>query len=130
MNFQPIIDNLPMLIAALGFLLWAAARLVESKAKSDPAVDKWDLWAPRIKWASDHYSEAIDWLVSSGVLKLKGAEKLAELNRLVAAFEAAIVSGDYLKAINSVVGFWVDAKNKAIAANPSMPELTENTPAL
>lgn len=30
MNFQPLIDNLPMILAALGLLLWAAARFTEA----------------------------------------------------------------------------------------------------
>ncbi|MBU1108617.1 MAG: hypothetical protein KKB51_18215 [Candidatus Riflebacteria bacterium] len=129
MNFQPLIDNLPYILAAIGVIIWAASKFVTSRAVANPAVDAWDTWAPRIQWASDHYSEAIDWLVEAKVLKLVGSEKMAYLNELTADFKKAIEAGDYLEAINSVIGFYKDAKGKAVAANPSTPELTENTPA-
>ena len=130
MNLQPIIDNLPMIIAAFGLLLWAAARLTEAKAKANPQVDKWDDLAPKLQWASHMYSQAIDWLCDSGKLKFKGQEKLAELNRLTKAFEDAWFNGNYRDAINAVIGFYTDAKAKALLANPtSQPGLTADTPA-
>ena len=127
MNLQPLIDNLPMILAALGLLLWAAARLVEAKAKANPAMDAWDKWAPRLQWASQLYSQALDWLVDSGTIKLNGKEKLAELNRLLKEFQTQVDSGDYKGAIAAVVGYYVDAKGKAnISANPS---ISRDTPA-
>jgi thiaminase len=120
MNLQPLIDNLPMILAAFGLLLWAAARFTEARAKANPAHDRWDDWAPKITWASQMYSQAIDWLCSAGVLKLTGEQKLKKLNELVKAFQKAIETGEYQSAINSVVGFYVDAKGKAISANPSI----------
>ena len=128
MNLQPLIDNLPMILAALGLLLWAAARLVEAKAKANPTVDAWDKWAPRLQWASQLYSQALDWLVDSGSIKLNGKEKLAELNRLLKEFQTQIDNGDYKGAIAAVVGYYVDAKGKAgtISANPL---ITRDTPA-
>ena len=129
MNLQPLIDNLPTILAGLGLLLWAASRFVESKAKANPAIDKWDIWAPRIKWASGLYSQAIDWLCSAGVLNLTGEQKLKKLNELVEQFESAIETGDYKAAINQVIGFWLDAQGKAakVSANPS---IGPDTPAM
>ena len=112
MNFQPLIDNFPMILAALGLLLWAASRFVDSRAKANPAIDKWDELAPKLQWASRMYSQAIDWLSNSGNLKFKGQEKLNELNRLTGEFEKAIVAGDYREAINAVWGYYIDAQTK------------------
>jgi hypothetical protein len=47
-------------------------------------------------------------------------------------FEEAVSNGKYREAINSVIGFYVDAKAKKlekISANPSTEALTANTPA-
>lgn len=130
MNLQPLIDNLPMTLAAFGLLLWAAARFTEAKAKTNPALDKWDELLPKMQWASIMYSQAIDWLCDAGKLKFRGQEKLAELNRLTKTFEDAYTSGNYRAAINAVVGFYVDAKAKALLANPQLsPGLTADTPA-
>lgn len=130
MNLQPLIDNLPMILAALGLLLWAAARFTEAKAKANPAIDRWDELAPKLQWASRLYSQAIDWLCDSGKLKFKGQAKLDELNRLTKAFEEAWLTGNYRDAINAVIGFYTDAKAKAILANPTLqPGLTADTPA-
>ena len=130
MNLQPLIDNIHLIIAAFGLLLWAASQLVSKKAAADPKQDKWDELAPKLQWASHLYSQAIDWLCDSGHLKFKGQDKLNELNRLTKAFEDAWLTGNYRDAINAVIGFYVDAKAKAILANPTLqPGLTADTPA-
>ena len=120
MNYQPLIDNLPMILVALGFLLWATARFFEARAKANPEIDKWDEWAPKIQWASSMYGQALDWLCDANVLKLKGKEKLKELRRLVDEFEKAIESGNYKDAISAVWGYYIDAKAKLnkVSANP------------
>ena len=112
MNFQPLIDNAPYILIGLGFLLWALARLGEAKAKANPAIDKWDEWQPRLSWAAHLYSQALDWLCDTGNLQLTGQAKLAELNRLVRAFEGMVANGEYLEAVNGVIGYWTAAKGK------------------
>lgn len=119
MNFQPIIDNLPLVFMALGFLLWGAARFVESKAKSNPAHDKWDDAAPWLTWASDRYSEAIDWLCEAKAISFKGKEKLVLLNKLTNDFQKNILAGNYVDAIASVTGYWRDARNKLLKVIPA-----------
>lgn len=129
MNFQPIVDNLPFVLIAFGFVLWAGARFVESKAKSNPAHDKWDDAAPWLTWASDRYSEAIDWLVDAKAIQFKGKEKLELLNKLVAGFQKNILAGNYVDAISAVVGYWRDARNKILkAALPA--QVTNENPSL
>jgi len=125
MNFQPIVDNLPFVLIAFGFVLWAAARFVESKAKSNPAHDKYDDIAPWITWASDRYSEAIDWLVDAKAINFKGKDKLELLNRLVQDFQKNIAAGNYVDAISAVVGYWRDARNKILKVIP-VPISNEN----
>jgi hypothetical protein len=110
---KKIIDQLPFIIIALAFLLWAAALFVEKKAKSDPAVNAWDEWAPKLTWASRLYSQAIDWLADTKNLNLgPNQTKLGELNRLVKEFEGKVATGKYLEAIADVVGYWTAAKGK------------------
>lgn len=118
-------DKAPFILMALGFALWAAARFVESKASANPESDNWDKWAPKIKWASNLYSQAIDWLADTNNLKLgQGQTKLGELNRLVKLFEDKVQQGKYIEAITEVTGFWMAAKNKLLVIPPSVVPLT------
>lgn len=112
MNLQPMIDNLPMILAALGFVLWAWAQLTAAKAKANPAKDAWDDRADRAAWASRMYSQAIDWLVEAGAQKWSGAQKLSELNARVKGFEEQWLAGNYIEALTNLSGFYQDAKAK------------------
>ena len=123
MNFQPLIDNLPMILVGIGLLLWGWARLTEAKAKSNPENDWWDKQAPRAVWANQMYSQAIDWLCDAGIVKWGGQEKLKQLKAKVAEFEKQVESGDYLAAVAEVVGFVQDAKSKAGRAGKRVPTL-------
>ncbi len=125
MTLQPVIDNLPMVLVSFGFVLWAAARLLDAYAKKDPAVNEWDSRAAMLHTISDKYSQAIEWLVVAGAQKWTGAEKLEELNRRVKAFEEKYSQGKYLEAIAEASGFFQSAKAKiekmAGAALPFVP---------
>lgn len=112
MNFQPLIDNLPMILVSIAFLLWAAARFVEAKAKSNPSQDGWDTWAPRLSMASKMYSQAIEWMVQAGAEKWTGAEKLAQLNTRLKGFEEQIEQGNYREALANLTGFYQAAAAK------------------
>ena len=112
MNFQPLIDNAPWTLASVGLVIWSLARLIEAKAKANPAQDAWDDWAPRASWASQRYSQAIEWLVQSGHEKWSGAEKLEQLNARVKGFEEQWAAGNYLEAITNLSGFYQAAKSK------------------
>jgi len=118
-----------MILAGLGFLLWAAARFVEAKAKANPKHDRWDDAAPKLVWASKLYSEAIDWLADAGYIKWSGQEKLKKLNEFVAKFEKQVAAGNYLQAVSELIGFCQDAKNKAIKKGvyvPFSPSITQS----
>ncbi len=128
MNFQPVIDNLPMILAAIALLLWAAARFVEAKAKADPARDKWDEYAPKVQWAARLYSQAIDWLATAGILDARKGEKLEMLNRLVREFEKQWDTGNRMEAINTVVGYYVAARGKAAPFVQPVPQPRNTTP--
>lgn len=121
---QSLVDKLPLILMSLGFVLWALSRVIEAKAKSDPTMDKWDMWSEKLTWASRLYSQAIDWLSDTNNLQLgPGQTKLSELNRLVKIFEEKVAAGRYLEAINDVVGFWTSAKSKlpSILADVKIP---------
>ena len=132
MNFQPVIDNLPMTLAALGALLWGASRFVEAMARRNPATDEWDRRAEILHRVSAQYAEALDWLVVAGAKKWSGAEKLAELNARVKGFEAQWVQGNYVEALANLSGFYQDAKAKvekvagATLPFPPRPSLLTN----
>lgn len=112
-----IIESAPIILVALGFVLWAASRFVEAKAKANPVHDKWNDLSPALTWASSMYSQAIDWLCEAKVINYHGKEKLKLLNSLVNTFKRNVEAGNYTDAITEVVGYWRDAKNK-IASLP------------
>lgn len=112
MNFQPVIDNLPWILASLGLILWGAARMIEAWAKRNPAIDEWDRRADLLHRVSSQYAEALDWLVVAGAKKYSGAEKLAELNARVKGFETQWEQGNYIEALANLSGFYQDAKAK------------------
>ena len=120
---QTFIDNLPtyalslgFFALAIGFVLWAAAKLVTAYAQKDPAVNEWDTRAAKLRWASDTYSQAVEWLVATGAKKWTGAEKLAEVEERVKEFEILIDKGEYVKAIAAISGYWRSAASKLEAA--------------
>ena len=122
MNLDNLVSQLPMILASLALFLWALARVIEAKAKANPAQDAWDTWAPRAQWVSQRYSEAIEWMVASGVTKWTGAEKLAELNRRVREFEQLWEAGKHIEALTTLTGFCVSAKAKIEgAAKATLP---------
>jgi hypothetical protein len=130
MNIDKIVDQLPLIFASLGILLWAWAKLTEAKAKSNPAEDWWDKQAPRAVWAQRLYAQAIDWLVEAGAAKWAGADKLAELNKRAKAFEDKVQAGDYISAVGDVIGAWQDAKEKAFKAGKLGPFLPTPGPSI
>lgn len=132
MDWNMLLEKMPYILAGIGFVLWAAAQFIKSKAESNPKKDFWDKYAPTFHWASDAYSQALDWLCDAGFLKLKGQEKLNKLNELMQDFTKQFEAGNWREAINAVIGFWRDAKGKAVAANPStdLPEDLKDSPAV
>lgn len=112
MNLQPLIDNLPMILASLALLLWAASRVLEVYAKKNPAIDEWDKRAEVLHRVSAQYAQALEWLVQAGAQKWTGAEKLAELNKRVKEFEADWAAGNYLEALSKATGFYQSAMSK------------------
>ncbi|MBF0501496.1 MAG: hypothetical protein HQM09_15255 [Candidatus Riflebacteria bacterium] len=116
MNFQPIIDQLPMILVALGFLFWAVSKAMDTYAQKNPAIDKWDARAATMHTISARYAQAIEWLVSSGFCKWTGAQKLEELTKRVREFEALWDKGSYIEAISGLSGFYQSALSKIQAA--------------
>lgn len=112
MNLQPLIDNLPMILASLALLLWALSRVLEAYAKKNPVLDEWDRRAEILHRVSAQYAQALEWLVQAGAQKWSGAEKLAELNKRVREFEADWTAGNYLEALSKATGFYQAAMSK------------------
>lgn len=111
-NLQPLIDNLPMILVSLGFLLWGAAKALTAYANRDNTLDAWDTRAAMLGNVSARYAQAIEWLVSSGYCKWSGAQKLEQLNKMVSEFEKLVDQGEYVKAIASLSGFYQSAMSK------------------
>lgn len=110
---KAFVDQLPLILVGLGFVVWALARFVEAKAKANPEKDGWDEAAPKLTWAAKLISQAIDWLADTNNLKLgPNQTKLSELNRLVTEFEKKVSEGKYVEAVSEVMGYWTAAKNK------------------
>ena len=102
-------------------------RFIDHKA-ADPRIDVYDTIKPS--------SDALYKLIHSGVeYKAKrnpmgSAAKLEEYLKQVQKFEA-LFKTDKLRAIQELLAWYfsIKAKLDTISANPSTPELTENTPA-
>jgi DNA repair ATPase RecN len=112
LNFQPVIDNMPWILAALGLLLWGLARMIEAYARRDPAINEWDKRAETLHKVSQQYAQAIDWLVQVGAAKWSGAQKLDELSKRVKEFEADWGAGRYIEALSKLSGFYQSAMSK------------------
>lgn len=117
MNFQPLIDNLPFILVALGFALWAAAQLVNRRAKNDPAETWEDGWAETLMTLSELGAKGIDLLAQ--VLKARGDNRLAtgqqkaqELQVKVAKWEALWKAGKRREAVVDAFGWYVDLQGK------------------
>jgi len=110
-----------MILAGVGFLLWAAARFVEAKAKANPKHDKWDDLSPKLVWANKMLTQAIQLYVESKAFSWSGKERLAEVQKRVLNFEKQWESGNYAIAISEIVGIWEHAKGKAKAAGKLIP---------
>ena len=112
MNFQPIIDQAPMILVSLGAVLWGLSKLVSAWAARDPAINEWDERAKALQAVSARYAEAIEWMTKSGFVRWTGKEKLAKLTHLVQEFESAIDKGDPVSAVAGLAGFCQDAFSK------------------
>lgn len=118
---QSIIDNLHYILPGIALVLWSLARLVDAMARRNPAHDRWDDVAPKLQWASDMYSRALDWLIQAGYGKWSGAEKLKILNDKLKIFERLCNEGKYLEAIADVTGFHRAAEDKLEKATATLP---------
>lgn len=112
MNWQPLIDYWPFIPIGIYIVIAAWAKLCDVKAKANPGIDEWDDRATRALKTQELYSEAIDWLVDSGIKSWKGGEKLAELIKLTHEFEALWGRGKQVEALATLTGFRQDAKAK------------------
>lgn len=116
MNLETIVFYILAVLVAVGFVLWAAAKLVTAYAQKDPVVNEWDARAEKLRWASASYAQAVEWLVAAGAKQWTGAQKLAEVEARVKEFEALIDKGEYVKAIVGLSGFYRSALSKVEAA--------------
>ncbi len=126
MNFQPVIDNLHTILIGAGFLLWAVGRILEIRAKGNPATTWEDSWAPVAMRLASLGAEGIDILAE--LKKAKGDDSLAsgqlkslELQKKLVAWEEKWRQGDRLAVLVDAMGWYVDLQGKQAKLDPSMP---------
>ena len=119
LNYQPLIDNVHYIIAAVALLSWVWFQIVKYKSAKNPGIDWWDNQYERSKWALACVTEAIDWLDRSGHGKWKGADKLTEAVTRVKSFEALWEQGKHVEALAELAGFRQAALDKLQKAGAS-----------
>lgn len=133
MNFQPLIDNVHYILPGLALILWGAAKLFVAIGGVMKGEDWFEKNASRVKFASDSYSQALEWMVKSGASSLKGLEKTAEVARRVNEFEKLWDAGKYVEALALISGYQqaaIDKLDKAGLPIPFAPQKTSGITAL
>lgn len=128
MNFQPLVDNLHLVLPGIALIMFAWTQFATYKAKKNPEIDWWDSAADRSKWVLEQYQWGLDQLIRLGHGKWTGAEKLAESTARAKRFEDLWAQGKIVEALAEVTGFRAsvqDKLEKAAAAqlpfDPSRP---------
>jgi len=113
-----ILQNLHWYILALSVLVYAFTRVIEARARNNPATTWEDEWLPTLHTLSDIGAKGVDLLAdvlaARGDSRLKnGRAKLAELQRRVAEWEALWRAGKRQQAITEAWAWYVDLQGKA-----------------
>jgi hypothetical protein len=112
-----ITNNQNLLIVAILALVYILNKLIDYKAKANPAHDRWDDWQPTSQAVTDMVFKGAEmW----GRLKAQGGDaKLSEYLRVLREFEANW-SVNRMEAIQKLIAWYSAIKIKAISANPSI----------
>lgn len=119
MNFQPIIDNIHLILPGIALIIFAFTQLAAYKAKKNPDIDWWDSAADRSKWVLEQYQWGLEQLVKVGSGKWSGAEKLAESTARAKRFEDLWSQGKIVEAMAEVTGFRQSVMSKLEKAGAS-----------
>ena len=113
-----ITANQALFIVAIVALTYVAHRIIEYKAKSNPAFDKWDQWLPTSEMVTDMVFRGAEWY---GRIKEKtGDDKLLVYLQKLQEFEKEFGANKTL-AVQKLAAWYLSLKAKAvnIAPNPS-----------
>lgn len=130
-----ILSNLHWYILASSVLVYAVVRLVEARARGNPAQTWEDDWLPTLHTLSDIGAKGVDlladYLKSKGDPRLKdGKAKLIELQTKVAEWETLWRQGRKKEAILQAWAWYVDLQGKAARIPvPFVPTTPGNVPA-
>lgn len=118
-----LVDNLPQILLGLAAVSWGVARVVEARAKGNPAQTWEDDWAPWLQTVAAILAKGIDmlatWQASKGNTKLQTGEKKLEAMKLkVAELEALWKSGRKRDAITELFAWYVDLQGKVERLTP------------
>lgn len=123
-----IIDSLPLILLSLAAAFWGIARVIEARAKANPAQTWEDDWAPWLQSVAVILAKGIDmlatWKASQGDDRLKkGEAKLEAMKLKVSELEALWKSGRRKDAITELFAWYVDLQGKAerLAPPPAVP---------
>lgn len=111
-----ITANQALLIVAIVAVTILAYKYIDYRAKSDPAFDKWDEWAPTSKQVAEMIFNGAEWW--GKVQSKAGDEKLEFYLKKLKEFEAEF-SRDKLSAIQKLIAWYLSMRKKVPAPNPS-----------
>lgn len=118
-----LVDNLPQILLGLAAVSWGVARVVEARAKGNPALTWEDDWAPWLQTVAAILAKGIDmlatWKASKGDKSLQtGEAKLEAMKIKVSELEALWKSGRKRDAITELFAWYVDLQGKAERVMP------------
>jgi hypothetical protein len=108
-------------------ILWGTAKVFISLGTVLKGEDWFEKNASRVKFASDSFAQALEWLVKSGASSFKGLEKTAEVARKGAEFEKLWGAGKYVEALALISGYQQAAIEKLDKAGLPIPFASQKT---
>lgn len=110
-----ITANQTLLIVAIVGFVFLINKIINYKATSNPAIDRWDRWQPTSTHVANLVFQGAEWW---GAIKRKsGDEKLQEYLKQLQAFETDFKT-DKLQAVQKLIAWYLSLRSKAPAPNP------------
>lgn len=118
-----VLQNLHLIVGAFALLTFAAAKLIEARAKSNPDKTWEDDWSGVVNDISGGVIDAVEKLAQAE--GWKGTEKLAKVLKHMSEIEALWKAGKKTEAVATVNALIYDAAKKAEAAIPAPTNPTQ-----